>query len=132
MSIETLPSNKLIEMTELFHRAFNAAGCNPMCHCCEKMIPIGDKFKLSTVQPLSCPVYDGDSFSAQEQLKKEGKLDFCSTVAPLWEESKEVMLCAACTPEKFKEKEMKYYKGEVKRIREPEGGCFRVNGKIVH
>jgi hypothetical protein len=49
MGIEQIPADELVTMTELWHRAFNAAGCNPMCHCCFKLIPVNEHFKLATI-----------------------------------------------------------------------------------
>ncbi len=50
MEIEEIPSDKLVTMTPFWHRAFNAVGCDPMCHCCNKMIPVNNLFKLSTIE----------------------------------------------------------------------------------
>lgn len=133
MSIEEIPSNELVVMTDFWHRAFNIAGCDPMCHCCYNKIPIDTKFRLATVIPLSKPVYEGHSWSYQQRLKEGHVPKESTTVAPFWEESKEVMLCDKCTAEMFREKELKYWNKEVERIsKPPEGGCFRIKGKIVH
>jgi len=53
MTVEEIPADELVVMTDLWHRAFNAAGCNPQCHGCYKYLKIGDKFKLATINTFS-------------------------------------------------------------------------------
>lgn len=74
MTVEQIPSDYLVIMTDFWHRAFNVRGCDPGCHCCGKSIPVGSKFKLSTVNKIS------------------------------EEETREVMLCDTCTPEIYNDK----------------------------
>lgn len=47
-----MPSDELVVMTTEMHRLFNAGGCDPMCHCCFKPLPMGEKFKLSTITKM--------------------------------------------------------------------------------
>ncbi len=49
MKVEEIPSDTLVKMTKFWHKAFNVVGCDPQCHCCGKMIPPNNQFKLSTV-----------------------------------------------------------------------------------
>src|SRR5688500_7771339 len=100
-TIEEIPADQLIEMTPLLHRLFNAGGCDPACHGCWNKIPVGEKFKLST---LKLAQSTGTGFELSE--------------------SKEVMLCENCQPENVQENQNK--KTEYKAL-----GCFRVNGKIA-
>lgn len=154
MTVETIPSDELIEMSDLFHRSFNAAGCDPMCHCCEKMIPIGSQFKLATV--FIAPNKWGESAYFQKEVllgNKKAKFKdylkfFKLDIRKNYEdfdtksyrkdaekyslESKEVMLCEKCNPETFQLKELEYLEKEIIRIETPQGGCFRINGKIIH
>ena len=100
MSIEQLPSDELIEMTELFHRAFNAAGCNPACHCCYHFIEVGDKFKLSTVRDVHTHKHGtsniGEGAFAEDRLKViEYKIEKADRVTDV---TNEVMLFIKCTP----------------------------------
>ena len=154
MEIENIPSDKLIEMTELFHRSFNAVGCDPMCHCCEKMIPVGNYFKLSTIFEApqkwgECAYFQKEillgnqTASLEDYIKffeyeireqhKEFDLNQYEKDAERYElSSKEVMLCEDCSPKSFMLKELDYLEKEIIRIETPKGGCFRVNGKIIH
>jgi hypothetical protein len=116
MTVEEIPSDEIIEMTELFHRSFSAAGCIPACHCCRKWIPIGEQFKLSTVKMTSVMERGGGN-----TFKGAGSIV-----------TKEVMLCEDCTSEKYNamtDKAISEYKGWQDKTG---GGCFRINGKIIH
>ena len=152
MTVETIPADELIEMTEVFHRAFNASGCDPMCHCCENKIPVGDKFKLSTI--FIAPNKWGETAYFQKEVllgnKKASFKDYVKffkiDIREQYKDfdikshtenakqyslkSKEVMLCDTCNPEIFMLKELDYLEKEITRIETPKGGCFRVNGKI--
>ena len=52
MNIENLKPDTLYTMTSDLHRLFNSGGCDPCCHCCKALLPIGSQFKLSTVTEL--------------------------------------------------------------------------------
>ena len=152
MTVEQIPSDELVEMTELFHRAFNAGGCDPMCHCCFKMIKIGDNFKLATVtevtppkamwgkkpkwnDPVSTPyveerleIVNGDMSSLDNRIGIKENINI---------ETKEVMLCDTCTVKEFNVRQKKYAELQLEEKEEMirrrgGGGCFRVNGKIIH
>ena len=47
--LDNIPADKNIVLTKDMHRAFNAAGCNPACHCCDSSISIAEFIKLATV-----------------------------------------------------------------------------------
>lgn len=132
MSVEEIPSDETVEMSELFHRAFNAAGCDPMCHCCEKMIPKGSLFKLATVRDLLPVCWDKEVWNPNSIHYGEEDNKTSTELQARFGESHEVMLCDVCTSEDYKLKEIKEYESEVKRIVAPKGGCRRINGKIVH
>jgi hypothetical protein len=130
MSIEQIPADELVTMTELWHRAFNAAGCNPMCHCCHKWISVDVEFKLATVQQIPTKEFskqDGWAFNPVRIEDESGDIT-----------TREVMLCDTCTPKMFLEKQKEELQKNLelgkdrlaKRIEE--GGCFRINGKIIH
>ncbi len=73
--VEDIPPDEIVEMTVTLDRAFRAVGCEPECHCCEKPILIGHKFKLALV------------------------------VDPFYKQSTDQMLCYHCTPAKLLEAE---------------------------
>lgn len=135
MTVEQIPSDKLVKMTRVFHKAFKSVGCDPMCHCCNKFLPIGSMFKLATVREAK-PAYNNGSLnkdmvdlinSGKDEkiwgLNKEYKL----TKDELFKESKEVMLCDVCIVELYEDKQLKKI-----LTYNTQGGCFRINGKIVH
>lgn len=126
-TIEQIPADEVIEMTALFHRLFNAGGCNPMCHCCMKMLPVGSIFKLSTVEQMLYEMAEGN-------IRRYGYKIRTGEV-----KTKEVMLCEDCTPEAFKDyqenmftQNQKEYERREQLNKEQGGGCFRINGIIVH
>lgn len=137
MGIEEIPSDELIEMTELFHRAFNAAGCNPACHCCYHFINVGDNFKLSTVREVK--INSGDSANSSNVAFERDRLKVLTGEIESSERVKdithEVMLCKYCTSDLFQKKQLDKVKDLSKKAQEyydRGGGCFRVNGKIIH
>lgn len=130
MKVEEIPADQLVEMTELFHRSFKAAGCDPECHCCANKIPIGAKFKLATV--MQKPTVWGNGLEKGIDILK-GKI---TTLKDMNDNdmvhSHEVMLCEVCTPVMYHEKVIKELEGKIAERDKPRGGCFRINGKIVH
>lgn len=74
MTIDDIKADVKMEMTELLLRAFQAAGCEPSCHCCYSEIKVGDEFKLAIV---------------------------VSTKVGHQEETLDEMLCNKCTPAKL-------------------------------
>jgi hypothetical protein len=47
--------------------------------------------------------------------------------------TKEVMLCENCTPDEFSKREKDGFSENIREYEKPKkGGCFRINGKIVH
>ncbi len=136
MGIEEIPSDELIEMTALFHRSFNAAGCDPACHCCYTKIPVGDKFKLATVRIVKT---DSEGSQSSARMFAKDRLDVISGETDshhrINDVSREVMLCASCTVDLFQEKQLSKAKKDVEDAENfvsSGGGCFRINGKIVH
>src|SRR5882757_6464214 len=115
MTVEEIPADQLVIMNEYWHRAFNAAGCDPGCHCCRKPIPIGDIFKLATIQ-----VIPAIATNYPETLQQA--IDTYDEVST----SREVMLCEACTPIMYTEA-VKRYLGRRKESfehRPSTQGCF--------
>lgn len=108
MSIEEIPADELIEMTDTWHRAFSAAGCNPACHGCWEHIKVGEKFKLATINAAVAI----------------GSTDRNTII------SKEVMLCERCNPKNVEKQDEEAI--EKNRKNKEEKGCFRINGKIIH
>lgn len=154
MKIEEIPSDQDILMTDLLHRAFNAGGCNPMCHCCEKMLPIGVDFKLATVFDANRLFGEAAYFTKeilldnkkatfkdymaffQRRIRPEHAVfdtkDFKERAEEYKLQQKEVMLCDSCTSKDYKNMLIAVCDKEIARMKAPRaGGCFRVNGKIV-
>lgn len=137
MSIEEIPSDQVFDMSELFHRSFKAAGCDPACHCCYKFIPVGEKFKLSTIREVRVDMSHTSNTSetafAQDRLKViKGDLIKSPSII---DETKEVMLCKKCTSGLFHKKQLDaaHISSDLaKKYYQRGGGCFRVNGKILH
>lgn len=115
-SIDDIKANEIVTMTRTWHKLFNAAGCDPTCHDCEKKIPIGSKFKLATM-PNELEILQ----DAPEADK--GK------------ETREVMLCETCDSQKFmarlRKEDRAYTREKRQRVANGGSGCFRINGKIV-
>ncbi len=114
MSVEQIPANEVVEMTDLLHRAFRAGGCDPICHCCCKRLDAGSRFHLATV----------------ETHKKEGT---ANSGISRWaaHETREVMLCADCDVAKLNNRTAEQCQ-VYEDYRAQGGGCHRVNGQIVH
>lgn len=108
MTIEEIPSDQMVIMNEYWHRAFNAAGCDPACHSCHRSISIGIGFHLATVERY---------WTKDHQVRNE-------------DGTTEVMLCAMCTADGF----IKKIVDAKESIRRTSGNavCFRINGKIIH
>lgn len=131
MGVEEIPADELVAMTDAWHRIFNAAGCNPMCHCCHKMILPQMLFKLSTIEKLPTKYFRSDTgYSIEANIPVEDVDKEITT--------KEVMLCDTCTPEMFLENQKEELKENLSRAKNmlkkriQEGGCYRINGKIIH
>ncbi len=77
--VDDIPADDVVELTAAIARAFRTEGCEPTCHCCNKAIAIGRKFKLAfiPIPPANC---------SQFATKPEGN---------------DVMLCYRCTPAKL-------------------------------
>jgi len=127
MSVEEIPADKIIQMTESLHRLFNAGGCNPMCHACKDMLPVGYMFHLGTIDIAKWKKGEGNTYLTTYKIPTGIT------------ESREVMLCDKCTPETYKyletkmfeENEAEFQRLKIKHERNG-GGCFRINGKIIH
>ena len=44
-----IPADVSMPMTEPLQRAFRAEACDPACHVCAKLIPVGDDFELVSI-----------------------------------------------------------------------------------
>ena len=67
MNVEDIPADDLMTMTARFVRGFKALGCDPHCHCCEKKIEVGMKFKLAFIKRPQYNILSGPD-SADEML----------------------------------------------------------------
>ncbi len=93
MNVEDIPANELVKMTKKLDRLFRAVGCVPMCHNCKESIPVGQKFKIGTMNT--------DIWKSKESLSSE-------TIAT----TREVLLCSKmnCTPKEISLKQEKWLK----------------------
>ena len=48
-SLDDIPADVLITMTDELERLFRAGGCNPTCHVCNKRLAIGRHFTLMSL-----------------------------------------------------------------------------------
>lgn len=116
MKVEEVPADTLVEMTPELYQEFCIGGCVPQCHHTQKWIRIGDKFKLSTV-PIA--FHPSGQTAGLYDLK-----------------TKEVMLSEPVLVEDFIKIQQQIvsnsHEDRRKRIASGHGGCFRINGKIVH
>lgn len=156
MTIEKIPADKIMIMSDEWHRAFNTYGCDPMCHCCDKLIKVNGKFHLATIQKTKSPHWgdglemgkralqgekitgktilkeESDYFYIRDEFKDNDKQKLKERVNEFTLESHEVMLCDKCTAETYFNKQINEIDQEIVERDEPKGGCFRINGKIIH
>ncbi len=82
MTLDDIPADEVVILTEQLDRAFRAVRCVPTCHCCGVPILIGDKFKLAMTETVDAP-----------------------GLSSRWHGgAKDEMLCERCTPEKLLKK----------------------------
>ena len=137
MNIEQIPSDEIVVMTDFLHRAFNAGGCNPMCHSCFQRIKVGENFHLATVDKYFAKDKGGSNTSEKKNYSEVVKAingdEFDKENVTV--KSSEVMLCDKCNVISFSESQLKRYENGAKSYEEYKkftgGGCFRINGKIV-
>lgn len=115
MTVEEIPADEIVNMTEFWHKAFKVNGCTPCCHSCGKWILPGHLFQLTTVKTRT-------QYRAGQTKVGIGDRH----------ESTEIMICGTCDPKEFEIKEYEAAELYKKRKAEEGGGCFRINGKIVH
>jgi len=115
MSIEEIPSDKPHVMTDVWFKSFRVNGCTPCCHSCGEWINVGDDFMLMTIKSrLTKDPERGQNYVSVEV------------------QSVDAMVCTKCDLKKY-EKSQYASAAEYERKRQTQGGgCFRVNGKIVH
>jgi hypothetical protein len=113
MTIEEIPSDKEVVMSDFWYRAFEANGCKPCCHATGKWINVGDKFLLATVNTM-----------------KERRGHFLNVNGEI--HTQEVMVSSGVDLKEY-ERQQYIECEEFKRKRESQGGgCYRINGKIIH
>lgn len=118
MSIEEIPADEIVTMTDFWFRAFDSNGCKPCCHATGRWINVGDRFLLATVKTRKKPNhYTPGTFS----LLNSGDVI-----------SREIMVSADVDLIAFEKSEYKEAKLYKERQESARGGCFRINGKIVH
>ena len=52
MTLDAVPADVVLEMTTELQRLFRVARCNPACHCCGVLLPVGSSFILATVDNI--------------------------------------------------------------------------------
>lgn len=138
MEIENLPSDKNVIMDITMHSLFCLSGCEPACHCCNKLLPVGSLYKLSSVK---------DSDIERERNVVNASVHYKKVFAS--DKPHSVMLCDSlgCTPNnmiqyallfalskeleirtKIDEALVKYAQPETKTKKY---GCFIVDGVII-
>ncbi len=156
MELEEIKADELVEMTASFERAFKSHDCDPMCHCCGTMITVGNKFHLATINETKESYYGGrlelqrkalkgkkvtpkslhkelDWMKIREEFKEFDLKNRKEAADGFTLVSKEVMLCDKCTSETYLEMKLKQIGLAIKERDKPiPGGCFRINGKIIH
>jgi hypothetical protein len=112
MDVNGIPTDTIITMTNEMHRSFIAGDCNPTCHCCNKGICVGDKYKLAHV-------------SSEIASKVYGVFKTTS--------DHEVMLCnkPTCTPDQMIINYNNQKEINNRVYRSGRGGCSIIDGKIV-
>lgn len=54
MTLDDIPADEILVLTEQLARLFRAKDCEPTCHCCYEPIKVGETFKLAMVDaPVS-------------------------------------------------------------------------------
>lgn len=142
INIENIPSDETFAMTDFWHRSFNAAGCNPMCHCCHNKIPVNGKFKLSTIRKVTPNLIESVNSGISQNCHDDSAVKAIKgephDPEDVIDVTTEVMLCQNCTVELFQKKQLKQLEKGAKAYEEyrndpsRQGGCFRINGKIIH
>lgn len=75
MTLDDIPTNQTLTLTNVIDRLFKMAGCDPTCHCCHVEIKVGEAFELAYHKTLVRTQVGG--VSAREE--------------------KDIMLCDKCT-----------------------------------
>lgn len=116
MKVAEIPSDTLIVMTPELYQEFAQGGCVPACHLTNEWINIGDNFRLAT---LPCAYHPPGGTAGLIRI-----------------EERDVMLSEMADDKAFvklqHEMLSNWEKGQKQAIKEGRGGCFRINGKIVH
>ena len=112
MKVENIPAGELVVMTSELYQEFAQGGCVPACHLTNEWINIGDKFHLSSIKE-----WDGQW--------KYG--EFVTS-------TRDVMLSELATANEYNKKQYDRFiiKDTEYKDSSRRGGCFRINGKIVH
>lgn len=120
--ISKIPADEVTTMTDYWHRAFAAHGCNPCCHSCGDWIKPGHTFQLATVKAIYAHQKRGNGgVEGFATRSKNGEL-----------QTREVMICGKCDAKDFEKRQYEENELYKKRRAEEGGGCYRVNGVIVH
>lgn len=80
-SIDSIPSDVEVVMTEDLARAFRLCDCEPCCHCCGNGIEVGEKFKLAYIK--SCGHFTVTYHTGETHKNRK---------------TEDEMLCQQCTP----------------------------------
>lgn len=122
MSIEEIPADQVVVMTDQLHRSFQANGCNPCCHSCGAWIKPNELFQLVTRKSRThYPRKEDGRVSTHRNYVENGELA-----------SVEIMICNNCDPDDFEKRQYEDSKLFKERQKKYSGGCYRINGKIVH
>ncbi len=103
-SIDDIPADTVVTMTREWHLLFNAGGCNPACHGCQRLLPVRSRFKLSTIKPFKDKRREVMLCGRCDPRKLVAKLDAATRAHDEWYAHK---------------------------IATGGTGCYRIDGKIV-
>ena len=91
--LDKIPADITMPMTEPLQRAFRAEACDPACHVCEKLIPVGDDFELVSINhPF---LYTGgtqrDYWTDEMTCGKHGRKDLERMAKVLTDEQQKIL-----------------------------------------
>ncbi len=103
MTLNDIPPDVTLVLTDEMNRLFRIAKCDPTCHCCRDAIAVGDYFKLQT-----------------HAVQKFGTRMNVNRI------ERDIMLCSDCDTTKLAAKEKKDHRERKKWMRaHPRAGYSR-------
>lgn len=76
MTLDDVPPDVTVVLTDELVRLFKAAGCSPpKCHACYQEIKVGDRFKLAAHEARDVDVMLCDIHTIEDLIKEEQRVD---------------------------------------------------------